>query len=61
LHALATMLELFFFRVTHDCYNASLCKKQNYNASLLHKRRIKNAAKMEYFFSLLQVLVITQA
>jgi hypothetical protein len=55
------MLELFFFRVTHDCYNASLCKKQNYNASLLHKRRIKNAAKMEYFFSLLQVLVITQA
>jgi hypothetical protein len=42
LHAIATMLELFFFLVTHDCYNASLlCKKSNDNASLLHKRKEK--------------------
>jgi hypothetical protein len=56
------MLELFFLRVTHDCYNSSLlCERQNYNASLLDKRRRKNATQVEYFFSLLQVLVITQA
>jgi hypothetical protein len=53
LHAIATILELIFFLVTHDCYNALLCKKSNDNASLLHKRRRKNVAQVEYFSSLL--------